>query len=374
MGMDCKVIELVVFHPMDWIHNGISSWILTTAINFNPYKDALFGINQYALKVKQSLTRYSESFQSNDPRYSVLLNMTMDDINSVLSEITLTQIETLNLLDNIHRPKDFRMKRSLLPFGKLFHFLFGTAKDEDVKSMKQDIKRLYDNQINQSKVLNDVISIANILRGLINENILKINQIISTVTFLNGVMDSTMNQLGPSFSARRFLFLHNETLIHHARIRSLLAQMQTDTTQIKEYLKFHITGKLTPSITDPIHLRQELLWINKQLPARLSLPEDPHGNVWHYYWFLTVNPVIHGGKLILMVRIPLISLDSVMNLYKIYNLPIYNHNIGKSLQYILEGTNLAITKDDKYAAIISDMEFIQCTLADRYFYALNTGL
>ena len=141
--------------------------------------------------------------------------------------------------------------------------------------MKQDIRRLYDNQISQSKVLNDVISIVNILRGLINENILKINQIISKITFLNDTMDSVMNQLRPLFSARRFLFLHIEMLIHHNRIRSLLAQMQTDGTQIKEYLKIHITGKLTPSITDPIHLRQELLQINKQLPTRLSLPEDP---------------------------------------------------------------------------------------------------
>ena len=128
--------------------------------------------------------------------------------------------------------------------------------------------------------------------------------------------------------------------------------MQTDTAQNKEYLKIHITGKLTPSITDPVHLRQELLPINKQLPARLSLPEDNHGNIWHYYRFLTMSPIIHVGKLILMVMIPLIDLDSVMNLYKIYNLPIYSHNIGKSLQYVLEGTNLPITKDDKYAAIL----------------------
>ena len=49
-GMDCEVIESVVFHHMDWIYNSISSWILTTAIDFNPYKDALFGVNQYALK------------------------------------------------------------------------------------------------------------------------------------------------------------------------------------------------------------------------------------------------------------------------------------------------------------------------------------
>ena len=150
--------------------------------------------------------------------------------------------------------------------------------------------------------------------------------------------------------------------------------MQSDTAQIREYLKIYITGKLTPSITDPVHLRQELLQINKQLPTRLPLPDDPHGNVWHYYRFLTVNPVIHGGKLVIMIMIPLIDLDSVMNVYKIYTLLIYNHNIGKSLQYVLEGTNLAITKDNKYAAVLSKMEFIQWALADRHFCALNTGL
>ena len=125
--------------------------------------------------------------------------MTMNDINLVLHKITLTQIETLNLINNVHRPKDFRMKRSLLPITRLFHFLFGTAKDEDVKSMKQDITRHYDNHISQSKVLNDVISIANISKGLINENILRINQIISTITFLNDMMDIIVTQLRPLF-------------------------------------------------------------------------------------------------------------------------------------------------------------------------------
>ena len=86
IGMNCKVIESVAFHHVDQIHNSISSCILTTAINFDPYKDALLGMNQYALKVKQSFTRYSESFQSDDLRYSSLLTMTMDGINSVLCE------------------------------------------------------------------------------------------------------------------------------------------------------------------------------------------------------------------------------------------------------------------------------------------------
>ena len=187
-------------------------------------------------------------------------------------------------------------------------------------------------------------------------------------------MDSIMNQLKPLFTARRFLLLHMESLIHHSRIRSLLGQMNTDTAQIKVYHNIHITGKLTPSITDPIHLRQELLRIKQLLPTRLSLPEDPNTNIWHYYRFLTVSPVTHGNKLVLMIRILLNDLDSAMNLYKIYNLPIYNHHIGKSTKYQLEGTNLAITKDNKYATILSDTEFIRCTLADTHFCDLNIGL
>ena len=84
IGMDCEVTKAVVFHPVDWIYNSISLLIITTAIDFIPYKGALFGINQYALKVKQSLISYSEWFHSSDPRYSFLLNMKIDSISSVL--------------------------------------------------------------------------------------------------------------------------------------------------------------------------------------------------------------------------------------------------------------------------------------------------
>ena len=99
IGMDCKVTESVVFHPMDQIYNSISTWIPTTAIDFNPYTDALFGINQYALKVQQSLTRYSESFQSSDPRYSLLLNMTIVKVQiSMIYGYIVMLLDTLLLL------------------------------------------------------------------------------------------------------------------------------------------------------------------------------------------------------------------------------------------------------------------------------------
>ena len=46
LGMNCEVTESVVFHSVDQISNSISSWIITTAIDFSPYRDALLNVNQ----------------------------------------------------------------------------------------------------------------------------------------------------------------------------------------------------------------------------------------------------------------------------------------------------------------------------------------
>ena len=114
--------------------------------------------------------------------------------------------------------------------------------------------------------------------------------------------------------------------------------------------------------------------INKQLPTQLSLPENPRTNIWHYYKFLTVTSISHDNKIILMIKLRLIDLDSSMTLYIIYKLPIFHHEISKSLIYNIEGNNLAATKDNKYTTILSDIEFIKCTLAHGHFCNLNTVL
>ena len=82
----------------------------------------------------------------------------------------------------------------------------------------------------------------------------------------------------------------------------------------------------------------------------------------------------HANKLVLMINIPLVDLDSSMTLYKIHNLPIFEPRIKKSLEYQIEGYNLAVTKDNKYASLLNYSKFITCTLAAGHFCSLSTGL
>ena len=162
--------------------------------------------------------------------------MTLDDINMAITEISTTRLEASNLIDHALNNNNKRFKRSLLPLGGLFSFLFGTADQSDVDSLKADVKQLYDNQVDQTQILDEIVTITNISRGLINENRLKINMIIETILSINETILNIKEHIQMLFTARRFLLLHSEFMIHHTRIRYLMKQLQHDMTLIREYL------------------------------------------------------------------------------------------------------------------------------------------
>ena len=214
-----EVTESVVFHPIDQIHTSISSWILTTAIDFLPYYIVLDRVYQYTYNVKISINQAFRDFQHEDSKYNQLLSMTLIDLSSALDQIHITRTQVSDLIGHMNNEKSNRHKRSLLPLGGLFNFLFGTTDQKDIDLLKQQVKELYENQVDQEENLND-ISVANISRGLINQNIMKINDAIGTISSLNDTIGNKEQQLVPLFTARRFLFLHLEFLFHHSRYKN----------------------------------------------------------------------------------------------------------------------------------------------------------
>ena len=80
-----EVTESVLFHPIEQIHTSISSWILTTAIDFLPYHIALDRVYHYTYNVKMSINQAFRDFQHEDPKYNQLLSMTLNDLSSALN-------------------------------------------------------------------------------------------------------------------------------------------------------------------------------------------------------------------------------------------------------------------------------------------------
>ena len=200
---------------------------------------------------EKHLQTSTKTFHKEDPRYMKLLNMTMDDMTLALDEITTMQFEASNLIGHIQN----RNKRSVLPLGGVYLDSYLAQQMKQILTIKADIKQLYQNQLDQTNVLNDIITITNVSRGLINENINKINNIIDMIISLNQTIHYIRGQLQPLYTARRFMFMHIEFLIHHTRIRTITKQMTNDIELIRSYLSTFTTGKLTPQMIDPTHLR-----------------------------------------------------------------------------------------------------------------------
>ena len=52
LGSRSEMTESVLFHPIDNIHTRISSWIITTAFDFEPYSVILYNVNEYTKSIE----------------------------------------------------------------------------------------------------------------------------------------------------------------------------------------------------------------------------------------------------------------------------------------------------------------------------------
>ena len=70
LGSKNEMTESVLFHPIDNIHTSISSWIITTALDFESYSVMLYNVNEYAKSIKSYLMPQMPLFQYKDaPTY-----------------------------------------------------------------------------------------------------------------------------------------------------------------------------------------------------------------------------------------------------------------------------------------------------------------
>ena len=84
---NCELTESVIFQPIDEIQTGKSSWIFSIAVDFTPYLRTLNTVFDYGTNVRETMIEFKNTLHKQQPRYTVLLNMTIDDMSLALDEI-----------------------------------------------------------------------------------------------------------------------------------------------------------------------------------------------------------------------------------------------------------------------------------------------
>ena len=372
LGNAEEIKESVIFHKVEQIQTSKCSWIMTSAIDLEPYSQAFNQGKLYTRSIAGSLAHLL-SEREFDHHHRHLIELTRQDVNRSIMTLEDTYDRFLAICNHIQTHNN-RKKRSLLPLGHLFSFLFGTVDQADLDSLKHSVKAIYENQESQAKILNDIVSITNVSRTLINENRLLINGMIDTVITLNTTLKEIQSDLFILLTTRKFLLTHAETLIHSHRLSIEVNNLIKDIEIVEQYMTMFSSGEPNPKLITPELLIRELLKIQDNLPPSIQLPEDPKTNVWHFYKFLSVSHTTHDNKIIVLIKVPLIDHDSTLDLYKVYNLPVFNPPLNKALTYEIEANTFAVSMDRNYMTIPTESEFIECTLASGHFCNLRSAL
>ena len=186
LGSTSDVKESVIFHKVEEIQTSKSSCVISSAIDLEPFTQASRQVKLYTRSIAGSLA-HLQSERNFGHHHRYLIELTRQDVNQSIMSLDDFYDKFLQIVNHIQSHSK-RYKRSLLPLGNLFSFLFGTTNQDDLNSIKAQVKEIYENQVNQAKVLTDIVSITNVSRSLINENRLLINRMIQTVITLNSTL------------------------------------------------------------------------------------------------------------------------------------------------------------------------------------------
>ena len=179
--------DSVVFNKISDIHTSRSFWKLTLVEDLGSYEPKVEFANKQLSILYFSLKTLHEKIRRGGKKHWIKnFDRLLVDYADLKDEFLELKNEYNELQKLEGGERELRRKRSLLPFiGSLTSFLFGTVSEDDLDSVKRNLKKLSLNQKTITHVLNESLSLMNISRNEIGDNRQKLNEAIGAINELN---------------------------------------------------------------------------------------------------------------------------------------------------------------------------------------------
>ena len=160
------------------------------------------------------------------------------------------------------------------------------------------------------------------------------------------------------------------------RVHTSLYALRGDTNSLYEYIRTLASQELNPLIIPPDILKQILHKIEDDIRsnATLKLCEDPETNIWSYYGTIKLTPIVIQDYLMLILTVPLVDQSLLLNLCKVYNLPMLHPTLNVHAQYELEGTYLATMMDDMFISLPTALDVRLCLAMNGHLCMFDQAL
>ena len=134
--------------------------------------------------------------------------------------------------------------------------------------------------------------------------------------------------------------------------------------------------ELNPMIIPPDILKDILHKIEMDIKshARLKLCGDLETNMWSYCRTMELTPIVLEDYLMLILTLPLVDWSLLMDLYKVYNLPILHPILHVHAQYELESSYLATVMDGLFVALPAALDVGLCLVTNGHLCMFGQAL
>ena len=105
----------------------------------------------------------------------------------------------------------------------------------------------------------------------------------------------------------------------------------------------------------------------------MALPNDLDKDVWPYYELLWINSKVFDDHLVVILQVPVVDESLVMNMFKVYNLPILHPALQKNFQYTIEDKYIGISSDSDYATLLSECDMFTCAFNKGHMCQFDTA-
>ena len=249
-------------------------------------------------------------------------------------------------------------------------------------------------------VFSNAQSIAKIkenLHTLQNQNQLQDKQIKHLAKYLNLTMHQVSRHEEMLYEMDTKMFIMNKTiqdvmmgisllwyesdLMAYFQARTLrlhfsLYVVKGDVDLLYEYMRALATQELNLVIIPPDILKKILNKVTENIKsnARLRLSENPKTNILAYYSNIKLTPIILQDYLMLILTVPLVGQYLMMELYKVYNLPMLHPTLHMHAQYEIKGTYLATLMEVMFISLPSTLDVKLCFMTNRYLCMFDKAL
>ena len=185
-----------------------------------------------------------------------------------------------------------------------FNFPFGATGSHTVWQQRINMAILMENQDLQQSLMETNARTPNIIKIHHTKNRHMINRLVGTLKSTGNTRYQSKLLIKRLNYTQNFFFTLADIVCKLNQVCNRLNKLDSDISTIYNYINT-LSIKIITILIDHIDPRAILINIKNVTPPYLSLPSNSHTNIWTFYEFLKIHPLVFSDTLIISLIVSL---------------------------------------------------------------------